>query len=232
MAPPPTPPTPSIWSCVCLWMTHSYVNDSYIRVTWLMHVERVMSYIYVAVSDWPMCVTWVLHMWDMKLPRICVTCLAHMCDMTHSYVWHDSFICVTWLIHMCDMTHLYVWHDSLICVTWHVHVCDTTHSYAWHASFIFVAWPIHIYDMIHSYVRRDSCMYVTWLIHTNDMTHPYTWHDSFKCVTWLTPQLVVVPNQPIYVTWLIDIYINVTRMNEACRGDEPMFTHVNESCHT
>jgi len=24
--------------------------------------------------------------------------LIHMCDMTHSYVWHDSFMCVTWLI--------------------------------------------------------------------------------------------------------------------------------------
>jgi len=36
---------------------------------------------------------------------------AHVCDMTHSYVWHDSFICVTWLIHMCDMTHSYVWRD-------------------------------------------------------------------------------------------------------------------------
>jgi len=23
-----------------------------------------------------------------------------------------SFTCVTWLIHMCDMTHSYVWHDS------------------------------------------------------------------------------------------------------------------------
>jgi len=46
-----------------------------------------------------------------------VTWLIHMCDMTHSYVWHDSFICVTWLIHMCDMTHSYVWHDSWRYVT-------------------------------------------------------------------------------------------------------------------
>ena len=32
----------------------------------------------------------------------------HMCDMTHSYVWHDSFIQVTWLIHTCDMTRSWV----------------------------------------------------------------------------------------------------------------------------
>jgi len=32
-----------------------------------------------------------------------------MCGMTHSCVWHDSFICVTCLIHM--------WHDSFICVS-------------------------------------------------------------------------------------------------------------------
>jgi len=29
----------------------------------------------------------------------------HMCNMTHSCVWHGSFICVTWLIHMRDMAH-------------------------------------------------------------------------------------------------------------------------------
>jgi len=35
--------------------------------------------------------------------------MIHTSDMTHSYVWHDSFICVTWLIHTCDMTHSHVW---------------------------------------------------------------------------------------------------------------------------
>jgi len=58
-----------------------------------------------------------------------------MCDMTHSYVWHDSFLCVTWLIPMCDMTHSYVWHDSLICVSWLINMWDMTHSYVWHDSF-------------------------------------------------------------------------------------------------
>jgi len=34
--------------------------------------------------------------------------LIHMCDMAHSYAWHDLFICVTWLIHRREMTHSYV----------------------------------------------------------------------------------------------------------------------------
>ena len=69
---------------------------------------------------------------------ICVTRLIHMCDMTHSYVWHmwhDSFNSVTslmqsswWLIHMFDTSHSYVWHDSFICVTWLIQQCDITHA--------------------------------------------------------------------------------------------------------
>jgi len=29
----------------------------------------------------------------------------HMRDMTHLYLWHDSFLCVTWLIYTYDVTH-------------------------------------------------------------------------------------------------------------------------------
>jgi len=54
--------------------------------------------------------------------------------MTHSYIWHDSFICVTWLIHICDMTHSYVQQDLFVCVTWLIHIFDMTHSYVWHDS--------------------------------------------------------------------------------------------------
>jgi len=70
-----------------------------------------------------------------------------MCDMTHSYVWHDLFIFATWLIHMCDMTYSYVRHDSFICVTWLIHMCDMTRSYVWHDSFICATWLIHMCDM-------------------------------------------------------------------------------------
>jgi len=71
-----------------------------------------------------------------------------MCDMSHSYVRHDSFISVTELIHMCDMTHSYVWHNSFMCVTWLIHMRDMTHLYVWQDSFICVTWVIHMCDMI------------------------------------------------------------------------------------
>jgi len=56
--------------------------------------------------------------------------------MTHSYVWHDSFIYMTLLIYTCDMTHSYVWHDAFTRVTWLIHICDMTHSHVWYASFM------------------------------------------------------------------------------------------------
>ena len=121
-----------------------------------------------------------------------------MHDMTHSYIWHDSFKCITWHTHMRDMTYTYVWHDSFICVTWLIHahfrvwhdsftlilVCDMTHS----LSFICVTWLIYAHsrvwhdsftlilvcDMTHS--RSFSC--VTWLIHA----HSRVWHDSFTLI--------------------------------------------------
>ena len=106
--------------------------------------------------------------------------LIHMCDLTHPYVWQDSFICVTCLIHMCHMTHSYVCHDSFICVPWLIHMCDMTHSYVWHDSFICVTWLIHMCDMTHSYVCHDSFICVSWLIHTCAMTYSYVSQDFEK----------------------------------------------------
>jgi len=81
--------------------------------------------------------------------------LIRMCDMTHSCVWHYSFVRMTWFIRVCDVTLSYVWHDSFVRVTWLIRVCDMTHSYVWHDSFI-------------NYVRV-MCV---------DMTPSYVWHDT------------------------------------------------------
>ena len=62
-----------------------------------------------------------------------------MCDMTHSYVWRDSFICVTWLIHTCDNL---------------IHMCDKTRK--WRAS----CCDCLIWASLHRLwmVSRDRCV--------------------------------------------------------------------------
>jgi len=130
---------------------------------------------------------------------ICVTCLIHMCEMTHLYVWLDSCICVTWLIYMWDMTHSYVWHDAdaFSCVSWLIlnQSCRSnlvmTHSYIW---------MMHIRNMTHMCVTSKRVLapflfftsslsvwyYMTYRsISLCNMTHSDVWHDSCIFVTWL-----------------------------------------------
>jgi len=99
--------------------------------------------------------------------KCCMTWRIHVCGVTHSRVWYDSFICVTWLIHIRDMPHSRVWHAAFTRVTWLTHMCDIT--------------PLimDMLDMTHLHVWYDSFKRVTWLIHTRDMTHAQMWHASF-----------------------------------------------------
>ena len=68
-----------------------------IYMTWLLYFREIMhSHLYLS----HVCMTWIVHMYDMVI---------YMYDMTHSYLWHDSFIRVTWLIHIRDMTQ-FTWN--------------------------------------------------------------------------------------------------------------------------
>jgi len=157
------------------------------------------------------CATWLMHVWHDWFWLAGLTSEVRVCDMTHSYMWHDSFICVTWLIHMCDMTHSYVWHDSFICVTWLIHawkasfVCDMRH--VTHLSCVTCPIPMWHDSLWHS-VWHDSCDLHMWHDSFN-MTH-HKWHDSFNMwhdssyVTWLIVTFCVTwLMRPSYVTWLI-----------------------------
>jgi len=105
-----------------------------------------------------------------------------MCDITHSFVWHDSIIRVTWLIHTCDITHSCLWHD----LRWRENL-NTALLVCFHKSnsFLHLAWFIRTCDVTHPYAGHNSFIRVTWLIHTCDMTRSFTRQDSFTCVTWL-----------------------------------------------
>ena len=176
-------------------MTHSYVwHDAFVCMAWQICM--------CGMSLWHVCDmtylcgchdSFMRSMYHHSVKRnhrgrvtavtalICTTLFIYTCDMTHSYVWHDSFICVTCLIHTCDMTQSYVWHDAFIHVTWLIHTCDMTHSFVWHASFIHVTRLIHTCDINASLVSLSLFVRVTWRIHTCDTTHLYVWHDSFTC---------------------------------------------------
>jgi len=115
----------------------TYRHDSFTRETCLIHTE-----------------TWLIHTWDMphshanpaKLAPVAMT-YSHR-DMTHSHLWHDSFICETWLMHT---------------ETWLIHMWDMTHSHD-------ETWLNHTWDMTHSHRdmtlshRHDSVTRETWLI--------------------------------------------------------------------
>jgi len=130
----------------------------------------------------------------------------HSCDMTHSYVRHDSLNCETWLIdswdmaapcvtcliHMCDMTHSYVWYDAFICLTQLIHIRDMTESYVWHDSPIPVLysthlprsrihiWLTHTYEMSYSYVSFISATrLIQWMSDLN-MTHSLLWNAVLR----------------------------------------------------
>ena len=140
-----------------IWMSHgTHMNESWVHVCDITHsrVPRIKCSCVCECERECMRVD----------PFICVTWLSHMCGMTHSCVWHDSFICVisqvlvcvTERIDTCDMTHSYVWHDWFICVPWLIHMCDMTHSYVWH-------------DHSHvCHVKSDVCQ--MWLTHTYTST--------------------------------------------------------------
>jgi len=154
-----------------MWRIHMWDMTYFFKcVTWLVtHTLQVIYDKEGSTRDWFMCVTWLIHMCAITLfiraPWLIHMCsMTHVCDTTHPYVWHDSFIYVPWLIYTHVVTHLWqMVHDKRV-----VHGAD---SCMWHDSFIRVIWL--------TYGRW--CTTRGWymgLIHVCDMTHSYVWYDS------------------------------------------------------
>jgi len=106
----------------------------------------------------------------------------HMCDITHTHVWHDSFTCVTWLFHVCSMTHACMLHNLYTCVTLLFHICDMTLSR--------VCVCMHVCDCVcvcvksvcawHDEFKTSSTLYKFDIWVCDD--HANVWHESYVCV--------------------------------------------------
>jgi len=150
-------------------------------------------------SQWLIDVTWLIDMTRLIHH-------SHRHDMTHSSVWHDSFIRIIQLMHMsqthwvmihgvchvpieswlvlhwCDMSHLRVRRDAFTRATWLIHTCDVTHSTARHDSCIqqITDDSHHVCDVTHSCVWHDWFTRATCLIYTTDCRRftSRVWYDS------------------------------------------------------
>jgi len=103
------------------------------------------------------CVIWLVCVCDMKMWNTSQTRHEVFPDVTHVYVWYDSFLRVTWkrethskqgmrssttwLMYMCDMTRLCVWHENV------KHIAIEAWGLALRDSFICVIWLVRVCDM-------------------------------------------------------------------------------------
>ena len=73
-----------------VWMSHvTCMNESCHMYVW------VMSHVWMSHVTQTLLVT--LLAIDIVAWHVTLTHAYHRCDMTHSYVWHGSFVCVTWV---------------------------------------------------------------------------------------------------------------------------------------
>jgi len=170
-------------SFICETWSYSYVRyDSFICETWSHSYVR-----YDLIHMWDLTAVWYSHVLTFICSRLivfiyCIHILsfdkahATSCfEVTHSYVWHDSFICVTWLVHN-------VWHDSFIGETRLIHMWDMTHSHARHDSCICETWLVHMWNTTHYQLIRQNDV-VFWGLLMWDMTRSHVRHDSVICAT-------------------------------------------------
>ena len=109
--------TSYVWHASFMYQGHPF--------TWFGIVISWID-IFICGTDSFLCVTWYSYVWHVAFIR--VTCLIHMCGMTHSYVWP-----VTWLIHVSRVpVHMICDSDQLDS---HTHtcyglisMCDVTYS--------------------------------------------------------------------------------------------------------
>jgi len=93
------------------------------------------------------------------------------CDMTHWYVWHDSFTCVTWLIDVCDMTHSYVGHFVKLFLL----INESCHTCEWVMSHTSMSHVTHVNESCHTFICGTFRQTVLHALHP----HPHSFASTF-----------------------------------------------------
>ena len=189
-------------------MTHPYVcHVTFACVTWLINTyDMALSKFAHAARYWCLW-CWCLQDVDVFDDIVCALCVfamshdsLHMrgCDMTHSYVWHDSFAFLTWFIHMYAMTHPYVSHASCLnSRRWILMSCmcdaHVTHTLSHTCCMLMtLACVCHVRFICVTWLAFGWGILLDTLVHVCDMS------VMFMCVTWLINQ-----DSSIHLTWLI-----------------------------
>ena len=142
-------------TCQCdLWMcVISHESVWFIKMYDMFHKPNHDS-TFINESHW-----FMMHSW------MCMTC----------FTWHVFLICVAYFMNVCDMSHPWVWHDSWIFVTRPDYLCGMTHEcvtrlidmryigahrylLCWHVydPLTRLAFAVYMYDVTHSYVCDTS----------------------------------------------------------------------------
>jgi len=135
-------------------------------------------------------VTWLILTWHDSFLRgmnesyaakilICILPPSHLCDMTHSHVWHSNVIRLT-----------LIWHDSFLCdmIYWNLTRLIHMRQRYLPASYYRVIYVVWLIIMWHSDVI-DSF----WcdMIRFNETCLILKWHDSFICKKYLSLHLTL-----------------------------------------
>jgi len=186
------------------------------------------------------CVTWLIRMCDMTLDQDDDPAwerFTHMCHVTHSYAWHDTFMCVTWFIHMCYMTNSHVWHDSRqgqrsykysIAL---IHMSDrcmytsfkcVTHTWIdiytvccmclWVYTHACICTCIYIYKYINAWMRINICTYMYMYISKYACLRifMYLYMYSYACVCiCMNKYTCIYASVYIYIYICIHIYVTI-----------------------
>jgi len=150
--------------------------------------------------------------------------------MRMKLAFENMYLGVTWLIPVCDMTHLYVWHDSfykfISYIQWvwswlfKIHTRQHDARYAVEIT----EWVYNItWEILKEWAR---CSINTW----NDKTHEMMKHMKWWN-TWNDETHEMMKHMKWWNTW--NKYYENQRREKCCRNYEMSHgTHMNESWHT